>query len=130
MRAVRPARPVCFPLPRMAGWRNLQIQENVGRERSSEPRILQEVSWEVTPMQITVALRGRTRLAALLRDLEQEAGQREQGQRCDQRNRRTWRQLIVGMLVARSTRLVALGRVMAPQRRGGRVEKGGGGGAQ
>jgi Transposase DDE domain len=68
-------------------------------------------------MQMTVALRGRTRLAALLQHLEQEAGQRAQGQRCDQRNRRTWRQLILGMLVARSTRLVALGRVVAPQRR-------------
>ena len=63
-------------------------------------------------MPIDVALRGRTQLAALLQHLEQEAGQREQGQRCDQRNRRTWRQLIVGVLVARSTRLVALGRVL------------------
>src|SRR2546423_13541094 len=79
-------------------------------------------------MQITVALRGRTRLAALLQHLEQEAGQREQGQRCDQRNRRTWRQLILGVLVARSTRLVALGRVVAPQRRGDRGEEAGGGG--
>src|SRR5205823_14426096 len=77
----------------------------------------QEVSWEVTPMQINVALRGRTRLAALPQHLEQEAGQQEQGERCDQRNRRTWRQLILGVLVARSTRLVALGRVVAPQRR-------------
>src|SRR2546421_12978466 len=75
-------------------------------------------------MQITVALRGRTRLAALLQHLEQEAGQREQGQRCDQRNRRTWRQLILGVLVARPTRLVALGRVVAPQRRGTRGEAG------
>ena len=73
-------------------------------------------------MQTTVALRGRTRLAALLQHLEQEAGQREQGQRCDQRNRRTWRQLILGVLVARSTRLVALGRVVAPQRRVGSVK--------
>jgi hypothetical protein len=68
-------------------------------------------------MQMTVALRGRTRFAALLQHLEQEAGQREQGQRCDRRNRQTWRQLILAVLVARSTRLVALGRVMAPQRR-------------
>jgi hypothetical protein len=68
-------------------------------------------------MQITGALRGRTRLAALLEHLEQEAGQQEQGERCDPRNRRTGRQLILGVLVARSTRLVALGRVMAPQRR-------------
>jgi hypothetical protein len=56
-------------------------------------------------------------VAALLQHLEQEAGQREQGQRCDRWNRQTWRQLILAVLVARSTRLVALGRVMAPQRR-------------
>jgi hypothetical protein len=37
-------------------------------------------------MQITVALQGRTRLAALLHTLEQEAGQREQSERCDRRN--------------------------------------------
>jgi hypothetical protein len=78
---------------------------------------LQEVSWEVTPMQMTVALRGRTRLAALLQQLEQEAGQREQGERFDRRNRQTWRQMILAVLVARSTRLVALGRVVAAQRR-------------
>jgi hypothetical protein len=70
-------------------------------------------------MQINVALRGRTRLAALLHQLEQEAGQREQGERCDRRNRWTWRQLILGVLVARSTRLVALARVVAPKRRVG-----------
>ncbi len=35
----------------------------------------------------------------------------------DRRNRRTWRQLILAVLVARSTRLLALGRVIAPQRR-------------
>ena len=51
---------------------------------------MQEVSWEVTPMQINVALRGRTRLAALLQQLEQEADQREQEQRCERRNRQTW----------------------------------------
>jgi Transposase DDE domain len=68
-------------------------------------------------MQINVALRGRTRLAALLQQVEQEAGQQEQGQRCDRRNQRTWRQMILAVLVARSTRLVALGRVVAPQRR-------------
>ena len=68
-------------------------------------------------MQMTVALRGRTRLAALLQQLEQEAGQREQGARCDRRNRQTWRQMILAVLVARSTRLVALGRVVAAQRR-------------
>ena len=40
-------------------------------------------------MQITVALRGRTRLAALLQQVEQEAGQHEQGERCEQRNQVT-----------------------------------------
>jgi len=70
-------------------------------------------------MQINVALRGHTRLAALLQQLEQEAGQQEQGQRCDQRNRRTWRQLILGVLVARSTRRVAVGRGAAWPRSGG-----------
>jgi hypothetical protein len=73
-------------------------------------------------MQITVALRGRPRRAALLQQWEHEAGQPEQGERCDRRNRRTWRQLIWGILVARSTRLLALGRVVAPQRRVRRVK--------
>jgi hypothetical protein len=75
-------------------------------------------------MQMTVALRGRTRLAALLGDLQQEAGHKdtERGPRCDRRNRRTWRQMILGGVVARSTRLVALGRVVAPQRRVGSVK--------
>ena len=38
-------------------------------------------------MQMTVALRGRTRLAALLRDWEQEADHKDkdQGLRCDRR---------------------------------------------
>ena len=73
-------------------------------------------------MQITVALRGRTRVAALLRDWEQEADHENRGHRWDRRNRRTWRQMIVGVLVARSTRLLALGRVVAPQRRVGSVK--------
>ena len=68
-------------------------------------------------MQITVALRGRTRLAALLRDSEQEADHKDRGHRCDRRNRRTWRQLVLGVLVKRSTRLLALGQIVAPQRR-------------
>src|SRR2546429_7077475 len=124
---------MCVSPPRDGGSASaaerLPFQENV-EERSSEPRIVQEVSWEVTPMQINVALRGRTRLAALLQQLEQEAGQQEQGQRCDQRNRRTWRQLILGVLVARSTRRVAVGRGAArrgPPAAGGPRGRGGGG---
>jgi hypothetical protein len=75
-------------------------------------------------MQINVALRGRTRLAALLRDLEQEADHKDKdrGAHFDRRNRRTWRQMILGVVVARSTRLVALGRVVAAQRRVGSVK--------
>ena len=73
-------------------------------------------------MQITVALRGRTRLAALLHRLEQEVDQRRQGPRVDRRNRRTWRQLVLGVLVKRSTRLLALGQMVAPQRRAGSVK--------
>jgi hypothetical protein len=83
---------------------------------------VQEVFWEGTPMQISVALRGRTRLAALLQQLEQEAGQPEQDERCERRNRRTWRQMIWGVLMARSTRLLSIGRVVAVQRRVGSVK--------
>ena len=125
VRASRASLVMCVSPPRDGGSASaaerLPFQENV-EERSSEPRILQEVSWEVTPMQITVALRGRTRLAALLRDSEQEADHKDRGHRCDRRNRRTWRPMFLGVLVARSTRLVALGRVVAPQRRVGSVQ--------
>ena len=68
-------------------------------------------------MQVTVTLRGRARFAALLHRLEQEVDQRRQGPRVDRRNRRTWRQLVLGVLVKRSTRLLALGQIVAPQRR-------------
>ena len=40
----------------------------------------------------------------------------------DQRKRRTWRHLIVGVWVARSTQLAALGRVVAPLWRGQSVK--------
>jgi len=66
-------------------------------------------------------------VAALLRRLEQkvdqqQVDQREDGLRVDRRNRRTWRQLILGVVVMRSTRLLALGRMVAPQRRAGSVK--------
>ena len=73
-------------------------------------------------MQITVALRERARLAALLHQVDQAARKKESGGGIDQRNRRTWRQLILGVLVARSTRVLALGRVVAAQRRAGSVK--------
>ena len=65
-------------------------------------------------MHVSVALVGRTRLAALLHQLDQEARARDKGQNrqpaVDRRNRRTWRQLILGVVAARSTRLLAVGR--------------------
>jgi hypothetical protein len=83
---------------------------------------LQGFRWEVKAMQRTVALRGRTRVAALLHRLEQEVDQRGAGPRLDRRNRRTWRQLVLGVVVKRSTRLLALGQIVAPQRRAGSVK--------
>ncbi len=68
-------------------------------------------------MQRSVTLGGRRRVAALLSRLEQKVGQREDSPRLDRRNRRTWRQMVWGVLVGRSTRLLALARVVAPQRR-------------
>jgi len=73
-------------------------------------------------MHVSVTLRGRGRVAALLHRLEQKVDQRGDGVRLDRRNRRTWRQLIVGVVVMRSTRLLALGRLVAPQRRAGSVK--------
>lgn len=73
-------------------------------------------------MQVSVALRGRTRFAALLHSLEHAAAQRTDGPRADGRNRRTFRQVILGVLVQRSTRLLALGRVVAPPRRANSVK--------
>lgn len=72
-------------------------------------------------MHVSVALVGRTRLAALLHQLDQEALAKDKERRpaLDRRNRRTWRQLVLGVLVARSTRLLAVGRAIAAQRRVG-----------
>ncbi len=68
-------------------------------------------------MQITAALRERARLAALLPQVEQAAQQKGRGGSRDRRTQRTWRPLILGALVARSLRLLALGRAVAAQRR-------------
>src|SRR5437764_2577457 len=84
---------------------------------NGESRILQCLRWEVQAMQVTVTLRGRARFAALLHRLEQETDQRGDAPRIYRRNRRTWRQLVLGVLVKRSTRLLALGQIVAPQRR-------------
>lgn len=68
-------------------------------------------------MDVSAALRGRTRLAALLHQVEHGSVAQGKGLGLDRRNRRTWQQLVLAVLVARSTRLLALGRVIAPQRR-------------
>jgi hypothetical protein len=60
-------------------------------------------------MQQSVALRGRARFAALLQRLEQKVGQKGESRRMDRRNWRTWR-------------LLALGQVVAPQRRAASVK--------
>ena len=69
-------------------------------------------------MQDTVALRDRARLAAILNRTLQVAGQTAARPQPDVRNMRTLRQLILGLLVKRSTRLIALAQVMVPWRRG------------
>lgn len=69
-------------------------------------------------MQDAVALRDRGRLAAILNRTLQVAGQAATGPQPDVRNMRTLRQLILGLLVKRSTRLITLAQVAIPWRRG------------
>jgi hypothetical protein len=68
-------------------------------------------------MERTVALRQRGQMAVLLNSLQQLALQRVAGHAPDPRNLRTWRQFLLGVWVARSTRLLSVARVIAPQRR-------------
>ncbi len=63
-------------------------------------------------MQTTVALRERGRLAALLARILERAREREGWREPDARNVRTWRQFVLGVVVARSTRLLAVGRAL------------------
>jgi len=65
-------------------------------------------------MRVSVALRARTRLAALLNGLVQVACREGQAKKLDPRNLRTWRQLVLGVLAKRSTRLLSLAQVIAP----------------
>jgi hypothetical protein len=62
--------------------------------------------------QHTVALRERGRLAALFHRLWHEAGQQPGWREPDRRNVRTWQALLLAVVVARTTRLVALGQVI------------------
>jgi|SRR6266536_766444 len=73
-------------------------------------------------MQRTVALRERGRFAALLNSILRAARRRAGWPEPDARNLRTWRQLVLGVLVQRSTRLLSLARAVLPQRRAGRVK--------
>src|SRR4051812_46614571 len=67
-------------------------------------------------MERTVALRERGQVATLLNSLQQRALARRGGRGPDPRNVRTWRQLVLGVWVTRSTRLITRGRAIASQR--------------
>ena len=73
-------------------------------------------------MQGTVALRERGRLAAPLNSILREARRRASWPEPDVRNLRTWRQLVLAVLVQRSTRLLSLARAALPARRASRVK--------
>ncbi len=62
--------------------------------------------------QTTVALRERGRLAALFHQLWHAASQQPGWREPDRRNTRSWQALLLAVLVARTTRLVALGQVV------------------
>ena len=67
-------------------------------------------------MQATVALRERGRMAALFQALWQAARHQAGWRAPDRRTLRTWRQFVLGLVVARSTRLVTVGQVLLGQR--------------
>ena len=67
-------------------------------------------------MQVFVALGARAKIGALLNGLVQAACQ-SGGCKPDPRNLRTWRQLVLGVLVKRSTRLLTVAQVAVGQRR-------------
>jgi hypothetical protein len=63
-----------------------------------------------------VALRERGRLATLLSTVLNQARRQAGWKEPDRRTTRTWRQFILGLVVARSTRLVAVGQAVLGQR--------------
>jgi hypothetical protein len=73
-------------------------------------------------MQRSVALRERGQLAVLLNRILHQARQSEEWHEPDQRNLRTWRQLVLGILVARTTRLLGLAQALLPQRQAATVK--------
>jgi Transposase DDE domain len=64
----------------------------------------------------TVALRERGRVAALFSTVLHQARRQGGWREPDPRTLRTWRQFVLGLVVARSTRLVAVGQVVLGQR--------------
>src|SRR5207247_8759840 len=64
----------------------------------------------------------RGRLAALLNRVLQAARRRAHWREPDARNLRTWRQLLLGVVVTRSTRLLRLGQAVLPERQASRVK--------
>jgi hypothetical protein len=64
----------------------------------------------------TVALRERGRVAALLSTVLRQARQQVGWREPDRRALRTWRQFLLGLVVARSTRLVTVGQALLGQR--------------
>ena len=63
-----------------------------------------------------VALRERGRLAALFHTVLNQARRQPDWQESDRRNTRTWRQFVLGIVVARSTRLVTVSQAVFGQR--------------
>jgi Transposase DDE domain len=63
-----------------------------------------------------VALRERGRLAALVSTVVHQARRQAGWREPDRRTSRTWRQLVLGLVVARSTRLVTVGQAVLGQR--------------
>lgn len=74
-------------------------------------------------MRISVALRARGRLAALINSLLHRSAQgSEERKEPDPRNLKTWRQFVLGVIVQRSTRLLTVAQAVAPWRRVGSVK--------
>ena len=64
----------------------------------------------------SVALRERGRLAALVSTVVHHARRQAGWREPDRRTSRTWRQFVLGLVVARSTRLVTVGQAVLGQR--------------
>src|SRR3954468_23142788 len=77
---------------------------------------------EANPMDTSVALRERGRLATLVNSLLRGAAQQPGWRPPDRRLLRTWRQFVWGLWTTRSTRLVTVAQAIAPWRQVGSVK--------